>query len=616
MPDGRPREQWASRLGVILAVAGSAVGLGNFLRFPGQAAANGGGAFMIPYIVALLFLGIPICWAEWTMGRFAGRYGFNSAPAIFGLLGRKSIWRYLGVLGLIIPVIIYMYYVLIESWCLSYAWSYLRGAVNLGSDPSKYADASGKFFDNQTGAIEDGLMLKGELHQSVIFWLITFTLNFILIYRGISKGIETFCKFAMPVMSICAVVVLVRVLTLGTPNPEIPDQNVMSGLGFMWNPKADDPTQPWWKALANSEVWLAAAGQIFFSLSVGFGIIINYSSYLKRKDDIVLSGLTAASTNEFFEVVLGGLITIPAAFIFLGAAVSDSMGSSFALGFNTLPVVFKYMPAGNLFGFLWFFMLFLAAITSSLSMLQPVIAFLEEGLNVGRRASVAVLGLITVLGSFFVIYFSKNLVALDTMDFWVGTALIFVLATVEVILFGWVFGAKKGYDAANEGAEMRMPRVFPFIIKYVSPLYLLTVFVFWSANELPKRFQHPSGAKAVLSVVPGESAEAFKLFDEEADFKKANVSTSDSLEITDGTGAIVGMYEITSVANTELTLHKKAGDSGGVADVAYQVHGSGVRYLTLGIIAAVGVFLLILISIAGKRWRAESRMDEGIPGRP
>lgn len=479
------REQWGTRIGAILAVAGSAVGLGNFLRFPGQAAANGGGAFMIPYIVALLFLGIPICWAEWTMGRFAGRYGFSSCPGIFGLLGGHRAWRYLGVLGLVIPVVIYMYYVLIESWCLGYAWVYLTGSLDLGRDTSRYAEKSAEFFDDFVGANQDGVMLEGGLHTSVVFWLITFSLNFCLIYRGIARGIESFCKFAMPIMVCCALAVLIRVLTLGTPDAAKPDQNVINGLGFMWNPKPRSDGGSWLSVLGDAQVWLAAAGQIFFSLSVGFGIIINYASYLRRDDDIVLSGLTAASTNEFFEVCLGGLITIPAAFVFLGVAVQQSMGSSFDLGFKTLPVVFLYMPIGRLFGFLWFFMLFLAAITSSLSMLQPVIAFLEEGLNVGRRASVALLGLITAMGSFFVIYFSNGLLALDTMDFWVGTALIFVLASVEVILFGWFFGARRGYESAQQGAEMKMPRVFPFIIKYVSPLYLLIVFVMWCTNNLP-----------------------------------------------------------------------------------------------------------------------------------
>jgi SNF family Na+-dependent transporter len=235
----------------------------------------------------------------------------------------------------------------------------------------------------------------------------------------------------------------------------------------MWNPD--------FRLLREPATWLAAAGQIFFSLSVGFGIVINYSSYLKRKDDVVLSGLTASAMNEFFEVCLGGLITIPAAFLFLGA-IAGNYGT-FDLGFKALPNVFAAMPAGRLFGFLWFVMLFLAAITSSLSMLQPVIAFFEEGLGMKRHASVAFLGLITALGSGFVIYFSKNMMALDTLDFWVGTMLIFVLAMIQAFLYGWVLGIEKGEQEAHQGAHLRIPRFVQYVLKYVTPLYLLAIFV-------------------------------------------------------------------------------------------------------------------------------------------
>ncbi len=479
----RTKEQWGTRLGVILAVAGSAVGLGNFLRFPGLASANGGGAFMIPYFCALIFLGIPVCWAEWTMGKYGGQFGFNSCPAIFGVLGRRPIWRYLGVLGLLIPIVVYMYYILIESWCLMYSWHYLIGHIDLGTDPSQYVAKSQSLFQQFTGSDQDGLMMHGGLHISVVFWLMTFAVNFYLIYRGLSKGIELFCSWAMPLMALLAIMVLVRVLTLGTPNPDLPERNVLNGLGFMWNPKAAADGGAWYTALSNPQVWVAAAGQIFFSLSVGFGVIINYASYLKRNDDVVLSGLTATATNEFFEVCLGGLITIPAGFVFLG--IAGTVGGTFGLGFNTLPVVFEYMPGGRIFGCLWFFMLFLAAITSSLSMLQPAIAFLEEGLNIGRHASCALLGLISALGSLFVIYFSKDLVALDTMDFWVGTVMIFVLAMIQVVLYAWVFGARRGYEFAMQGAEMKLPRVFNFVIKYVSPLYLIGVFTLWCTYNLP-----------------------------------------------------------------------------------------------------------------------------------
>ncbi|HNQ24877.1 MAG TPA: sodium-dependent transporter [Phycisphaerae bacterium] len=497
----RQKEQWGTRLGVILAVAGSAVGLGNFLRFPGNAAQNGGGAFMIPYFCALIFLGIPICWAEWSMGKYGGRYGYNSYPAIFGLLGRRTGWRYAGVLGLLIPIIIYMYYVLIESWCLGYAWMYLTGQVNLGSDPSRYIETSQQLFDGFVGKEQDGLMMHGTLHTSVVFWMLAFAVNFVIIFRGVSKGIERFCTVAMPLLLVFALIILVRVLTLGTPDPAKPDQNVVSGLGFMWNPKPRTGTGSWLTALADPQVWLASASQIFFTLSVGFGIIANYASYLKPKDDVVLSGLTASATNEFCEVCLGGLITIPAAFVFLGPAVGASLDSTFSLGFQTLPVVFGYMPAGALFGGIWFFMLFLAAITSSLSMLQPAIAFLEEGLNVGRRASCALLGLITGAGSLFVIYFSYKLVALDTMDFWVGSVLVYCLALVEVVLFAWVFGARRGYDVAAEGAAMPMPRLFIFVIKYISPLYLLIVFFFWCVQKLPENAQRFKESVPLLTLL-------------------------------------------------------------------------------------------------------------------
>ncbi len=483
---GRPirkqRDQWTSRVGVIFAVAGSAVGLGNFLRFPGQAAENGGGAFMVPYFIAFLLLGIPICWAEWTMGRMGGRMGFHSSPAIYGAVAGKPRWRFMGALGVLIPIIIYMYYVVIESWCLGYALAYLTGSIDLGNDPSAYGERSAAWFGDFVGIGANGLG-DGGVATSVYLWALVFAVNFIFIYRGVSRGIETFCKYAVPAMALCAVVVLVRVLTLGTPNPELPDQNVLNGLGFMWNPKSSAADGAWVGSLADPGVWLAATGQIFFSLSVGFGIIINYASYLQRDKDVVLSGLTASSTNEFFEVCLGGLITIPAAFIFLGAA--GATGGTFGLGFNALPVVFLYMPGGAFFGFLWFFMLFLAAITSSLSMLQPGIAFLEEGLDINRHTSVTLLGLLTGAGSLFVVYFSEGLAALDTMDFWIGTAGIFVLATLQVILFGWVLGVDKGVEEAQRGAQINLPKVFRFVVKYVSPLYLLTIFALWSNQNLP-----------------------------------------------------------------------------------------------------------------------------------
>lgn len=506
---GIGHERWNSRLGVILAVAGSAVGLGNFLRFPGQAAQYGGGAFMVAYFISLLLIGLPICWAEWTMGRHAGSRGFHSSPGVFHVFVKSRWGKYLGVVGVVIPVVIYMYYVVIEAWCLGYAVNFLTGQINFAN-----AGEAGEFFGRFIGAAGDGVAVGFHINQVGGFLIVVFLLNFFLIYRGVAKGIEWFCRFAMPALFVLALVILIRVLTLGTPDPSMPENNVTNGLGFMWNPEkvlverqeagtwtkvrevlgepsireaegeaAADPalrvrTVTIWEQLSKPQLWLAAAGQIFFSLSVGFGVILTYSSYLSRKDDVVLSGLAATSANEFCEVGLGGLITLPASVAFLGVSGIAGM-STFALGFNVLPLVFAKMPLGWLFGFAFFFLLFLAAITSSLSMLQPGIAFLEESLKIERKQSVAILGFITAVGTAFVLYFSEDLKALDTLDFWVGTLLIFILATTQIVVFAWGFGVRRGLEEAAKGAVFRIPSVFVPVMKFVCPIFLIGIFALW-----------------------------------------------------------------------------------------------------------------------------------------
>lgn len=507
-------------MGAILAVAGSAVGLGNFLRFPGQVAQYGGGAFMLAYVISFLLIGLPICWAEWTMGRYGGKRGFYTCVGIMHAVTRHPMGKYLGVLGIIIPVIIYMYYVVIEAWCLGYSFNFLMGNVQF----STAAEAEA-FFVGFTGLAADGSAMGFGASQVGFFLLFCFILNFILIYRGVSKGIEFFCKYAMPALIVLAFIVLIRVLTLGTPDPTQPQNSVLNGLGFMWNPnkvvmdqfavledgsigeristtevlgssfiaearlRADaDPALQVRdisivEQLKRPGLWLAAAGQIFFSLSVGFGIILTYASYLKREDDVVLSGLAATSANQFCEVALGGLITIPAAVAFMG--VVGAVGGTFALGFMALPMVFSQMAGGAFFGFLFFFLLFLAAVTSSLSMLQPGIAFLESALRINRKQSVAILGFITAVGCMFVVYFSgQGLKALDTLDFWVGTFMIYILATIQIVVFSWVFGLRKGLEEASHGAQFPIPTFYGWIMKFITPVFLLTIFFFWLTENI------------------------------------------------------------------------------------------------------------------------------------
>lgn len=475
------KEEWATKLGLILAVAGSAVGLGNFLRFPGQAAANGGGAFLIPYFTALLLVGIPIGWAEWAIGRYGGKKGLHSAPAIMGVIGRGSLARYFGVIGVLIPLGVSFYYVFIEAWTFGYFLKYLTGGIGVDASApiTEQTARATEFYNTFTGANADGSLFSRDGTLTIVSWLIVFAINIWLVFRGLSKGIEKFVSYAMPAMALLAVFVLLRVLTLGTPDPSVPEQNVLNGLGYMWNPN--------YSKLGDFNTWLAAAGQVFFSLSVGFGIVMNYSSYMKPKDDVALSGLTASATNELFEVGFGGMITIPAAFIFLGVsgtAAAVATGT-FGLGFNTLPVVFSQMgPLGNAVGAAWFFMLFLAAITSSISMYQPATAMLKEALGWSHNKATGAIAALGTIGALLTLWFTQGGAFWSTLDFWVGTFLIFIMATAQIIFFSWVFGIDRGWKEIHSGASIRLPRVFKFIMKYVAPTYLLIVFIGFCAQNL------------------------------------------------------------------------------------------------------------------------------------
>jgi NSS family neurotransmitter:Na+ symporter len=398
------------------------------------------------------------------------------------VMGKGSIARYLGVLGILIPLAVSFYYTFIAAWCLGYFYAYVTGTI--GIDPTMaIADqtaASGAFYNAFIGSEGNGLVFGAGGIPTVVFWGITFALNIYLILRGLSKGIEKFVTFAMPLMAVCAFVVLIRVLTLGTPDPALPDQSVMGGLAYMWNPD--------FAALANPQTWLAAAGQIFFSISVGFGIILNYASYVRQKEDVALAGLTAAATNEFFEVGFGGLITLTASFIFLGLSgtVAAVATGTFGLGFQTLPVVFAQMGAiGPLVGAVWFFMLFLAAVTSSLSMYQPAVAFIQEALGTDRRRSTWWIVAVCLVGSFMVVYYTEGAVFWSTLDFWVGTFLILILAMVEIICFSWIFGVDEGWAEIHDGARIRIPGIFRFIMKWVAPVYLLVVLIAFCISNLP-----------------------------------------------------------------------------------------------------------------------------------
>ncbi len=269
MADQVEREQWGSKIGLILAVAGNAVGLGNFLRFPVQAAQNGGGAFMIPYFIFFLVLGIPLMWIEWGIGRNGGKYNHGSAPGMFDVLWKNNLAKYFGTLGLFISLVIMIYYTYIESWTLGYSFFSIS---KMYFNEQSFSTMRNFLYSYQGRSISDHFT---NIWPAYIFMIFTFTINFWILYKGISKGIEKLAKIGMPLLFIFGIILTIRVLTLGTPNPAVPANSIANGVAFIWNPN--------FSSLGNPKVWLAAAGQIFFTLSVGMGTIQAYASYFKTE---------------------------------------------------------------------------------------------------------------------------------------------------------------------------------------------------------------------------------------------------------------------------------------------------------------------------------------------
>lgn len=502
-------EHWGSQLGVILAVAGSAVGLGNFLRFPGQAVNYGGGAFMIPYMISLLLIAIPVSMSEWALGRYAGRHGFHSPLGMYYVAsGGKKIWGIVGGLSVIVPFVINMYYIFVESWCLLYALKYLGGVlepIGLGFslDPSgvvglSYTNAADyeTLFANSVGLHANGSLFNGAGIPLLCVTTFCTLINFLLIYRGVSKGIEKFSKRAAPLILLCAVIMIIRVVTLGNPTGQ-PGQSFLDGLGFMWNPTREIVDESGnligrtnvWTTLLNPETWLAATAQIFYTVSLCLCAICTYASYVRPKDDIALSSLTSTTMNEFCEVVLAGLMVIPTAIMFLGARAADGFSSSFTLGFVVLPNVFGLMPLGQFCGFVFFFLLFFASVTSSMSLVQPTVVLFQESLQTKRGLSVILAAGVNLIGSAIVVWFTKNLAALDAFDFWLANFAPFFFAIFQTGLAAYVWGSVKMREEIALGAKIAPPCFLANVVKYVSFPYLLLIAIFWMFKNLGARIE-------------------------------------------------------------------------------------------------------------------------------
>jgi SNF family Na+-dependent transporter len=443
-------------------MAGNAVGLGNFLRFPVQAVQNGGGAFMIPYLVSFLVLGIPLLWIEWASGRFGGSKGDHSTPFIMNTMGKRSYWKYLGVFGIFTNIAVAAYYTYIESWTFSYVFHSIAQTFT-GMSQTEVA----QFF---TSYVDISQSTTGLPYEAIWFYILVLGLNTWILSKGLEGGIEKVAKIGMPLLIVFGAFLAVRAFFLGDSGAPAgcSECDAMLGFNFLWNPQFD--------SLSNPNVWLAAAGQIFFTLSVGMGTIHCYAAYVKSKDDIALNSMAAGWMNGFVEIVLGGSIVIPIAVGYLGLDwVKENAG--FAMAFQTMPFLFTKWGAvlGSVAGVMWFGLLFFAGITSSLAMGSPWVAFMQDEFKFSLKTSAWTFGLVTLLAGLPTVFFYQQGV-FDQYDYWAGTVGLVFFALVEAILFAWIWGIDKGWEEINRGADIVLPKIYKPILKYVTPSILLVIF--------------------------------------------------------------------------------------------------------------------------------------------
>lgn len=439
--EGNGREQWGTRWGFILATVGSAVGLGNVWRFPTVVAENGGGTFLIIYLVVVLLIGIPIMIAEITLGR-AGKQ--NVIGTIKSLSPRRG-WWVIGILPIAASFIILSFYFVVAGWTLLYILGSVSG-ITSGLETKELT----QLFAGITGNPVLPLIAQA------VFITITVT----IVILGIKKGIERWGKILVPGIILLLLILLIRTSFL---------EGFWSGVAWFLRPELD--------ALTFSTA-LEAVGQVFFSFSLGMGAILTYGSYLPRKSNIPANALYI-SFADLGVAILTGLIIIPALFVF---GVSPETGPG--LIFITLPALFNTIPLGMLWSTIFFLLLTFAALTSTISLLEVIVAYLVEETGLSRFFA----ALLSGLGIFIVAVpaaLSQGVLAdiliwgLDIFDFLDFTAsnIMLPLAGLFLVIFvGWVWKSKNAVKVIREGAFFSLAPAWSLLIRFVVPVAIAYIF--------------------------------------------------------------------------------------------------------------------------------------------
>jgi len=437
------RDEWGSRLGFILATIGSAVGLGNIWRFSYQAYENGGGAFLFPYIIALLTAGIPLLLLEMGFGFFTR----NSAPSSFRKVGKKFEW--IGWWSILIAFVVTVYYIVIIAWSLLFVFE----SFSLGwtADPQSF------FFGEFLGFTGSAFKLGGIQWNIFFALLVVWLLNYTIIAGGVKKGIEKASKIFMPLLALMVLVIVFRGITL---------PGSMEGIKAFITPD--------FSRLLDWEIWVGAYGQIFFTLSLGFGIMIAYSSYLPKKSDVIKNGVIAGLSNSIFSIVVGfgvfGILGYMAQQ--QGVAISDVATSGIGLAFIAFPKAINLLPGlPQLFGFAFFLSLTIAGLSSSISLVESVVSSLIDNFSLSRKKAVALVTLVGfILGIPFVT--GGGLAILDIVDHFVNIFGLLVVGFVEMLVLSYAFGLDQIRDNMNMSSDIRVGMSWTAMLKVVAPLFI------------------------------------------------------------------------------------------------------------------------------------------------
>nr|WP_321404479.1 sodium-dependent transporter [uncultured Desulfobacter sp.] len=436
------REQWGTRLGFVLAAIGSAIGLGNIWRFPYVAYENGGGAFFIPYLFAMLTAGIPFLILEFGVG-----YKFKtSVPNIFRTLSGR--WEWLGWWQILVSFIISIYYVAVVGWAISYF--VLAFNQGWGADPANF------FFKTYLQLSDTPLAFNGIrwpiLGAILCVWIICWG----VLFSGVKKGIETASKVFMPLLFIMVLIITARAVTL---------EGAADGLNWMFKPD--------FAALLNFKVWVAAYGQLFFSLSIGFAIMLTYASYLPKNSDMTNNAFITAFCNCGFSILCGVMVfsVLGNMAANQGVGVDKVVSSGVGLAFVTIPKAINSLPSPVLFGTLFFAALLFAGLSSMVSICEVSVSVLIDRFKISRKGAATIYcGVGMLCGIVFATH--SGLLVLDIVDRFINNFGVLAGGLVEIVFLAWICGLDGFKEIINPTSDFKVGTLWTFCLKIITPAIL------------------------------------------------------------------------------------------------------------------------------------------------